>query len=47
VLAASVERESKEAAVRERYRSGEVSLDVSGMRERLAAEGLVYLDHMP
>jgi len=47
VLAASVEREAKEASVRERYRSGELSLDVSGMRERLAAEGLIYLDRMP
>jgi len=47
VLAASISREEKEAVVRERYRSGEISLDVSSMRERLAAEGLVYLDELP
>lgn len=47
VLAASVSREEKEAVVRERYRSGEISLDVSSMRERLAAEGLIYLDEAP
>lgn len=47
VLAASIAREEKEAAVRERYRAGEISLDVSSMRERLAAEGLVYLDEAP
>jgi 4-hydroxy-4-methyl-2-oxoglutarate aldolase len=47
VLAASIVREQKEAAVRERYRSGEISLDVSSMRERLAAEGLVYLNEAP
>ncbi|HEY4022258.1 MAG TPA: 4-carboxy-4-hydroxy-2-oxoadipate aldolase/oxaloacetate decarboxylase [Pseudonocardiaceae bacterium] len=44
VLAASRAREEKEAASRARYAAGELSLDVSGMRERLAAKGLVYLD---
>jgi 4-hydroxy-4-methyl-2-oxoglutarate aldolase len=37
-------REQREAAVRERYRAGELSLDVSSMRERLAAKGLRYVD---
>jgi 4-hydroxy-4-methyl-2-oxoglutarate aldolase len=44
VLAASRAREEKEAASRERYATGELSLDVSGMRERLAAKGLVYVE---
>lgn len=44
VLAASRSREEKEAASRARYQSGEISLDVSGMRERLAAAGLTYTD---
>lgn len=44
VLAASAAREEKEAASRARYQAGELSLDVSGMRERLAAKGLTYLD---
>lgn len=44
VLAASAAREDKEAASRARYQAGELSLDVSGMRERLAAKGLTYLD---
>lgn len=47
VLAASIAREEKEALVRERYRAGEISLDVSNMRQRLADEGLVYLDEAP
>jgi 4-hydroxy-4-methyl-2-oxoglutarate aldolase len=45
VLAASRAREEKEARSRERYRAGELSLDVSAMRDALAAEGLTYLDH--
>ena len=44
VLAASLAREEKEAASRRRYAAGELSLDVSAMRERLAAKGLVYVD---
>lgn len=44
VLAACRVRDDHEAAVRERYASGELSLDVSGMREKLAAKGLVYVD---
>jgi 4-hydroxy-4-methyl-2-oxoglutarate aldolase len=44
VLAASQQREEKEALSRKRYEDGELSLDVSAMRERLAAKGLVYVD---
>jgi 4-hydroxy-4-methyl-2-oxoglutarate aldolase len=43
VLDAARARARKEAASRERYAAGEVSLDVSGMRERLAERGLRYL----
>jgi 4-hydroxy-4-methyl-2-oxoglutarate aldolase len=42
VLAASQAREEREAVSRKRYASGELSLDVSGMREALAAKGLTY-----
>ncbi len=42
VLAASVAREAKEAAVRTRLQAGEVGLDIYGMREKLAAKGLIY-----
>lgn len=44
VLEASRAREEREDASRARYRVGELSLDVSGMRERLAAKGLIYAD---
>ena len=44
VLAASGQREEKEALSRKRYENGELSLDVSAMREKLAAKGLVYVD---
>lgn len=44
VLEAARARERKEAGTRERYRRGELSLDVHGMRERLARKGLVYVD---
>jgi 4-hydroxy-4-methyl-2-oxoglutarate aldolase len=44
VLAAARPRAAREAASRERYAAGEVSLDVSGMRERLADRGLRYVD---
>ncbi len=47
VLAASLERERREAATRERYRAGELSLDVHGMREQLAERGLTYVDGQP
>jgi 4-hydroxy-4-methyl-2-oxoglutarate aldolase len=44
VLDASRAREKKEAASRERYRRGELSLDLHDMRERLARKGLTYVD---
>lgn len=44
VLAACEARAAKEAASRARYAAGELSLDVSDMRERLAAKGLTYVD---
>ncbi|MCU1621102.1 MAG: ligK, partial [Modestobacter sp.] len=47
VLAASAAREEKEAASRARYAGGELSLDVSSMREALAAKGLRYVDAAP
>jgi 4-hydroxy-4-methyl-2-oxoglutarate aldolase len=45
VLAASAAREDKEAGSRARYQKGELSLDVSAMREKLAAKGLRYVDY--
>jgi 4-hydroxy-4-methyl-2-oxoglutarate aldolase len=45
VLEASEAREEREAAVRERYTRGQLSLDVHAMRERLTAKGLSYVDH--
>jgi 4-hydroxy-4-methyl-2-oxoglutarate aldolase len=42
VLAASRAREDKEAVSRQRYAAGELSLDVSNMRDALAAKGLTY-----
>ena len=47
VLEASRAREEKEAASRERYLAGELSLDVNGMREPLERKGLVYVDDAP
>jgi 4-hydroxy-4-methyl-2-oxoglutarate aldolase len=44
VLAVSRTRELREAAARERYADGELSLDVSDMREALARKGLTYRD---
>ena len=44
VLKACQARADREAAVRERYAAGELSLDVSGMRDRLAERGLRYVD---
>ena len=42
VLEACRAREEKEAAARLRYAAGEISLDVSSMREELARKGLRY-----
>lgn len=47
VLAAARARAEKEAAARKRYAAGELSLDVNSMRDRLAAEGLRYVDDAP
>ena len=44
VLEASRARAEKEEASRQRYAAGELSLDVSQMRERLAGKGLRYVD---
>lgn len=45
VLAAAQAREDKEAVSRQRYRDGELSLDLHNMRAELAAKGLRYVDH--
>jgi 4-hydroxy-4-methyl-2-oxoglutarate aldolase len=45
VLQAALAREEKEAMLRERYRAGELGLDVNGMRGRLTRKGLTYVDH--
>ena len=42
VLAASRSRDEKERAVRVRLQTGELGLDIYGMREKLAAKGLTY-----
>lgn len=44
VVAAGRERERKEAASRKRLLAGELGLDINGMREALAAKGLIYVD---
>jgi 4-hydroxy-4-methyl-2-oxoglutarate aldolase len=46
VVKASVLREEKEAEVRERLKTGELGLDVYGMREKLASRGLLYRDEL-
>ena len=43
VLDASLARKKQEALARERYRAGELSLDIQGMRERLAQKGVRYV----
>jgi 4-hydroxy-4-methyl-2-oxoglutarate aldolase len=47
VLEACRLREEKEAVSRQRYRAGELSLDVHAMREELAQKGLTYVDQPP
>lgn len=47
VLQAAQAREAKEAGARARYATGELSLDLHGMRERLQRKGLIYLDQEP
>jgi 4-hydroxy-4-methyl-2-oxoglutarate aldolase len=41
---AAVAREAKEAAVRQRLAAGELGLDIYGMRDKLAAKGLKWID---
>ena len=47
VLEASRLRKEKEAVSRKRYKAGELSLDVHGMREGLAQKGLTYVGQAP
>lgn len=47
VLGAARAREEREAGIRERYRSGELGLDMNRMREPLAAKGLTYVEQEP
>jgi 4-hydroxy-4-methyl-2-oxoglutarate aldolase len=44
VLGLSREREQKEAKTRDRLASGELGLDLYGMRGKLKELGLVYVD---
>jgi 4-hydroxy-4-methyl-2-oxoglutarate aldolase len=46
VLDAARAREEQEARSRKRYQSGELSLDVQDMRERLESKGLRYVDYV-
>jgi 4-hydroxy-4-methyl-2-oxoglutarate aldolase len=47
VAQASQEREDNEAEKRQRLASGELGLDIYGMRERLTERGLRYVDETP
>ena len=47
VLEAARARETRETRIRERYRAGELGLDMNGMREPLAAKGLTYVEQEP
>jgi 4-hydroxy-4-methyl-2-oxoglutarate aldolase len=44
VATAAAERERAEESKRERFRAGELGLDLYGMRDRLAGLGLTYVD---
>jgi 4-hydroxy-4-methyl-2-oxoglutarate aldolase len=41
------QREINEADKRARFEAGELGLDIYGMREKLAAKGLIYVDEAP
>lgn len=43
-VAASRAREDKEAGTRQRFKAGELGLDIYGMRPKLEQAGLVYVD---
>jgi 4-hydroxy-4-methyl-2-oxoglutarate aldolase len=45
VLKAALDREASEASKRPRLNGGELGLDIYGMRDRLAAKGLRYVDY--
>jgi 4-hydroxy-4-methyl-2-oxoglutarate aldolase len=45
VLKAAQDREASEASRRPRLAAGELGLDIYGMRDRLAAKGLCYVDY--
>jgi 4-hydroxy-4-methyl-2-oxoglutarate aldolase len=47
VLEATRAREQREAGIRERYRAGELGLDMNDMRPKLAAKGLTYVEQEP
>jgi 4-hydroxy-4-methyl-2-oxoglutarate aldolase len=47
VLGAARAREQRETRIRERYRDGELGLDMNSMREPLAAKGLTYVEQEP
>lgn len=47
VLEAARARASRETRIRERYRAGELGLDMNDMRPSLTARGLVYVEQEP
>ncbi len=47
VLEAARAREERETRIRERYRAGELGLDMNDMRPRLAEKGLTYVEQEP
>ena len=47
ILAKSKAREEKEEKTRARLASGELGLDIYGMRDKLKAKGLTYVDRAP